>query len=117
MSLPPLTPEPVRTKAAGYLRAQNFDYTGKAIRFCREKGFSQGYLYSCLRHHFESGRKVYQKWKQDDSELLPESIMHLNLELSDTDIKEAYVQLNIVKPNREKLHVGIHSHYRTPLPR
>ena len=117
MSLPPLTPEPIRTKAAVYLKIQNFAYTEKAIRFCAEKDFSQSYFYSCLQHHFESGRKVYQKWKQDGSELLPECIMHLNLELSDTDIKEAYVQINIVKPGREKLDVGIHSHYRTPLPR
>lgn len=118
MSLRPLTPDPVRETAKAYLRIQNFETEGRVVIFCDIQGFSLGYLRQCLARHFESDRKVFQKWKKDGSALLPEYVMHLNLELPDTDIGEVYLQLAIVRRGRERLLLShIHGHTTTPLPR
>lgn len=118
MSLPPLTPESILEKAKAYLRIQNFETERRIVHFCEAQAFSLGYLRDCLLHHLESGRKVYQKWNIDGSALLPACVMQLNLELPDTTIAEAYLQLAIVARGREKLlFVQLHGHTTTPLPR
>jgi hypothetical protein len=118
MSLPPLTPESIRGKAHAYLKVQNFKTEDSVVRYAEAQGFTLAYLRECLLEHFESGRKVYQKWKPDGSALIPECVMQLNLELSETEVRDLYLQLAIVNHGREMLMLlQIHSHTTTPLPR
>lgn len=116
MSLPPITPATVREKALAWLKLGNVEFSGPSLRYCtRPDGPTEKYILERLVHHFESGRAVYRKWKDGTAAMLPETIMHLNLELplaADCDI---YACLSL---DRKTLIVStLHGHTTTPLPR
>ena len=117
MSLPPITPAAVREKALAWLKLGHVEFSGPSLRYCtRPDGPTEKYIIERLVHHFDSGRAIYRKWKDGTAILLPEAIMHLNLELplaADCDI---YACLNL---DRRILIVStLHRHTpTTPLPR
>jgi hypothetical protein len=116
LSLPPLTPEPVRSKTFAWLKVRNVRFVDVALEYCcTENSPTEKYVCECLVLHFEAGRKVYQKWKDDGSGLLPNTTMHLNLHSPEAVVQDIYVQLQLEK------HVlsipNIHVHRTTPLPR
>ena len=110
------TPEPVRAKALAWLKMRNVELGRRATAYCSaENTPTEKYVCECLVFHFESGCKVYQKWKADGSGLLPSSVMHLNLHLSDAAVQDVYVMLTL---ERHVLIIAdIHTHTTVPLPR
>jgi|GEM_PF-1729494 len=94
MNLPPPSPAEIRAKATAWLKIGNVGFSDRALRYCtRLNGPSQKYICDQLLAHFESGRAVYRKHKNDTAELHPSWMMHLNLELSDADDDEIYACL------------------------
>jgi len=116
MNWPPPTPAEIRAKATAWLKIGNVSFSGPALRYCtRQNGPSQKYICDQLLDHFESGRAVYRKHKNDTAELHPSWMMHLNLELPDADDAEIYACL--VLEQRILTISTLHKHTTTPLPR
>jgi hypothetical protein len=92
------------------------DFTGAALRYCiRPNGPSPKYICDQLLAHFESGRAVYRKHKDDTAELHPSWMMHLNLELPEAEDTDIYACL--VLDRRLLIISTLHAHTTTPLPR
>lgn len=116
MSLPPATPADIRAKATAWLKIGHVGFADPALRYCiRPNGPSPKYICEQLLAHFESGRAVYRKHKDDTAELHPSWMMHLNLETPDAD--DAAIYACLVLEQRILTISTLHKHTITPLPR
>ena len=116
MNWPPPTPPEIRAKATAWLKIGKVGFSDRALRYCtRLNGPSQKYICDQLLAHFESGRAVYRKHKDDTAELHPSWMIQLNLELPDADDAEIYACL--VLEQRILPISTLHKHTTTPLPR